>query len=175
MRPILFALALLAAGCGEAIVHPPPADTSTDVRDSFAPASMRLHPVFTQVKSFSGGTAPDGIEAVLEFDDAFGDPTKAAGAIIFELYPLQHGTADHRGDRLVEPWTASLANFNQQQAHWRREMDAYSFLLADSKVNYNDDYVLLATFEPLNGTRLFAQTIIHARLTPADRYPAQNP
>ena len=153
-------LAALVLGCQSTALHAPAADQPPDERQLFGPVAMKLHNIFTQVKSFSGGTSPDGIEAVLEFDDQFGDPTKAAGAVIFELFDFQTGNPDPRGARLVEPWTASLATVAQQHAHWRREIGAYSFLLADDRVRLDHDYVLTATFEPLTGQRLFAQTVI---------------
>jgi hypothetical protein len=167
-----FALILAAAlvGCSQPAVHPPEADAPVDARDYFGPSVMRLHPIFTQIKSFSGGNKPEGIEAVLEFDDRFGDPTKAAGAVIFELYDMRRGYPDPRGDRVVQPWMASLAAVAQQQAHWRREIGAYSFLLAYEQINANHNYVLTATFEPVSGPRLFAQTIIQGRSADAETH-----
>lgn len=174
MRRVLIVLLASLVGCSGALVHPPAADLPSDARDEFGPATMRLHPTFTQVTSFSGGTKPDGIEAVLEFDDGFGDPTKAAGAVIFELYSLRNGFPDNRGDRLVQPWTASLAAVTQQQAHWRREIGAYSFLLSYDQVSPDRDYVLTATFEPLSGPRLFAQTIIQGRQPLGNKFHPDN-
>jgi hypothetical protein len=156
-------LLALMLGCeGTALVQPA-AVQPPDERQLFGPVAMKLHPIFTQVKSFSGGATPDGIEAVLEFDDQFGDPTKAAGAVIFELFEFRTGYPDHRGERLIQPWTASLATVSQQHGHWRREIDAYSFLLADDQVHTDRTYVLTATFEPLTGKRLFSQTVIGAQ------------
>jgi hypothetical protein len=164
MRLLAFALTLFIVGCSQTAIHAPAADAPVDPRDFFGPATVRLHPIFTQVKSFSStGGAPDGIEAVLEFDDRFGDPTKAAGAVIFELYSYRKGYPDPRGPRLVQPWTASLAAVEQQQAHWRREISAYSFLLSYDQIKADKNYVLTATFEPLSGPRLFSQTIIQGK------------
>lgn len=164
MRTVLLAGALLLVlGCVGSAIQPERQDPADHQSDLFTPTSMRLHPIFTQVKSFSGGTKPDGVEAVLEFDDQFGDPTKAAGAVIFELFAFRTGYADPRGERLVQPWAASLGNLDDQQAHWRREISAYSFLLAYSGITTDRNYVLTATFEPLTGPRLFATTIITAQ------------
>jgi hypothetical protein len=157
---LLAGFLLVVAGCGQTLVHPSAAPPPVDQADLFGPASMQLHPVFTQIKSWTGGPKPDGIEAVLAFEDRFGDPSKAAGSVIFELYTFRKGFPDDRGPRLSEPWTASLSSVDQQQAHWRREIGAYSFLLADSGIATNKDYVLTATFEPLTGPRLFANTVI---------------
>ncbi|MGA2233369.1 MAG: hypothetical protein ABSH22_20900 [Tepidisphaeraceae bacterium] len=157
---LLAACLLVVAGCGQTLVHPPSVATPADQADLFGPASMQLHPVFTQVKTWTGGPKPDGIEAVLQFEDQFGDPSKAAGSVIFELYDFRKGFPDDRGPRLSEPWTASLSSVDQQQAHWRREIEAYSFLLSDSAISSTHNYVLTATFEPLTGPRLFSKTVI---------------
>ena len=45
----------------------------------FAPVAMRVHPIFTDVKDWTGDGRADGIEALVEFEDQFGDPTKASG------------------------------------------------------------------------------------------------
>jgi len=168
---LLLCLLLVHAGCEQSILRPPPAQTSGDGRDLFGPATMRLHPIFTQVKNLDGSLTgrPDGIEAVLEFDDRFGDPTKASGAVIFELYAIRKDFPDERGNRLAEPWTASLTTVDQQQAHWRREIGSYSFLLAFDQIRDDRDYVLTTTFEPLTGKRLFAQLDIPARVKPSTR------
>jgi hypothetical protein len=148
-------LLVVLAGCQQ-----PVASEDVSQRELFAPVSMRLHPIFTQVKSWSGGKTPDGIEAVLEFDDRFGDSTKAAGAVIFELYDFRRGFADYRGERLANPWAVSLDSAAQQEAHWRREISAYSFLLAYPTIRADRNYVLTASFEPLEGPRLFARPMI---------------
>ena len=70
------------AGCAS---HAPVPRSPTDAA-LFAPVSMRIHPIFTQVKDWTGDDKPDGVEALLEFQDQFNDPTKAAGTVIFELY-----------------------------------------------------------------------------------------
>ena len=172
-------LLIVLGGCEQQVLRPSPPDTGVDQqRDLFGPAKMRLHPIFTQIKNWTGGTSPDGIEAVVEFDDRFGDSSKAAGALVFELYAFRSGFPDPRGERLVEPWTASLSSVDQQQAHWRREIGAYSFLLADGDVRTDRNYVLTATFEPLSGPRIFSQLILSAngrQLTPSTTQPDLGP
>src|SRR5438552_3586026 len=82
-RPILIPLiALLLAGCTNPdFLTDKPADETL-----FAASAMRIHPIFTQVKDWTGDKKPDGIEVLLEFQDPFTDPTKAAGIVRFELY-----------------------------------------------------------------------------------------
>ena len=49
----------------------------------FGPSAMRIHPIFTRLSDWTGDGVPDGIEALIELQDQFGDPTKASGTIIF--------------------------------------------------------------------------------------------
>jgi hypothetical protein len=169
MRTLALVLtAVLLLGCEQPTLRAPPPVTA-EPYDLFGPATMRLHPIFTQVKSVSGGAKPDGIEAVVEFDDRFGDATKAAGSVVLELYSYRIGFPDPRGDRLADPWTVPLNTVDQQQSHWRREIGAYSFLLAYDAIHTDRNYVLTATFEPVTGPRLFSQLILSAQ--PAAKKP----
>jgi len=163
MRLLTLGLLLaLIAGCAQTLVFAPPSSSSSssDPNDLFGPEAMRLHPIFTQVKDWTGTGKPDGVEAVLEFRDRFGDSTKASGAVIFELFGYREGFADHRGGRVGQPWAASLASPDAQKTHWRTEIGAYDFLLSAENVSVNGDYILTATFEPPSGKRLFAETAI---------------
>jgi hypothetical protein len=123
---------------------------------------MRVHPVFTQLKDWNGDDKPDGIEAVVEFTDPFGDPTKAAGQLLFELYEYQPKNPEIRGRRVVNPWVGSLSNADEQKAHWSRPARSYTFQLAYPEVSRGKTYVLTATFERDGGGRFFAQTLIEA-------------
>ena len=62
--------------------------------DMFAPTGMRIHPIFTQVADLDKDGKPDGIEAQLEFQDQFGDPTKASGQVLFELFDYRRNSPD---------------------------------------------------------------------------------
>jgi hypothetical protein len=148
---------LLVGGCGGAT--PPPLRGD----DMFAPQSMRLHPIFTSLKDWSGDKRIDGIEAEVEFLDAFGDPTKAAGRIIFELYEYREGGPDPRGARLVNPWVATIANMDEQRLRWNRTSRTYSFQLAMPGLRSGQEYVLTAMFEPLSGPRMFDRMILKGR------------
>src|SRR5262249_40830310 len=100
-------------------------DESGDTK-LFTASSMRLHPIFTQVKDWTGDGKPDGIQAELEFQDQCGDPTKAAGKVIFELFDYRRDSPDPRGDRLVNPWIGSIATLDEQRARWNRTSRTYS-------------------------------------------------
>ncbi len=80
---------LLLAGCSSQIV---PRPETAEESQLFGPVSMKFDS-FSKVKDWSGRGAPDGVEALVEFDDRFGDRTKAAGTILFEFVRISHGVA----------------------------------------------------------------------------------
>ena len=125
----------------------------------FGAASMRIHPAFTQVKDWTGDGRPDGIEAVLEFDDQFDEPTRAAGVVRFELWSYRDTDPERAGRQLANPWTFSLQNTDEQSAHWNPAVRAYSFQLPFDKISNSRLYLLKAQVEMANG-RLFDQLII---------------
>src|SRR5438094_676893 len=96
---ILICLSLLAGGCATTRPHDP------EDGAMFSPISMRVHPTFTQVKDWSNDKTPDGIEAVIELQDQFGEPTRATGTVLFELYNYRAEDPEPRGIRLAN-WAA---------------------------------------------------------------------
>ena len=156
----LIACALLLSGCQTD--SPPPAEAAPNASQSnlFGPTSMRIHPVFTQIKDWTGDGKPDGIEVLLEFQDQFHDPTKAAGQVVFELYSFHQESPDPRGARLLNPWIGTLQSIADQDAHWNRTSRTYTFQLADPQISDSQIYVLTATFEQTGGGRFFDQIIL---------------
>jgi len=130
----------------------------------FGPASIRIHPTFTTIKDWSGHGKPDGIEAVLEVQDQFGDPTRAAGAVRFELYNFMAFDPQHRTTHRLAMWTFSLNSKDDQVAHWDTAARGYSFHLDFQKISSKHQYVLLAQFDRAGG-RMFDQI----NLEPADK------
>ena len=162
----LICLALISfavAGCNAAPKHA----RSPSECQLFAPVSMRIHPIFTQVKDWTGDGAVDGIEALLEFQDQFTDPTKAAGDVVFELYAYRPYSPDSRGDRILNPWLGSLRTLRDQEARWNRTSRTYAFELAYPEIRDDRDYVLVATFDT-GQTRFFDQIVIEGRRTPRE-------
>src|SRR5205085_5263493 len=125
----------------------------------FAPASMRIHPIFSGIKDWTGDGVPDGIEALLEFQDQFGDPTKAAGTVVFELFTYRPYHPDPRGPRVLNPWIGSLQSLSDQQARWNRTSRTYSFQLEYPQIKREVSYVLAATFDT-GTTRFFDQIVL---------------
>src|SRR3954468_20221819 len=81
----------------------------------FGPAKVRLHPTFTQVKDWTGDNHPDGIEAVVEIQDSFGEPVRASGKLVFELYDYREDNPNHVGARIADPWIVSLLTEDEQK------------------------------------------------------------
>jgi hypothetical protein len=163
-RPAVALLMLIAlAGCesGTAV--------SRDQPDAllFGPAAMRIHPIFTQIKDWTGDDRPDGIEALIELQDQFGDPTKASGRVVFELFEYRPYEPDPRGQRLVNPWIGELGTLQAQQQRWNRTSRTYGFQLATDQIREDRTYVLTATFELSSGGRFFDRIILEPREQPS--------
>src|SRR4051794_27321160 len=121
----------------------------------FGPVSMRLHPIFTQLKDWTADNKPDGIEALVELLAQFGDPTKASGRIIFELYEFRLYGPERRGDRVVNPWIGYLETLDEQRDRWNRASRTYGFQHAYPDIKPSKSYVLTAEFQMSNGGRFF--------------------
>jgi hypothetical protein len=146
-----------------------PLPRTAEENQLFGPVSMKLD-TFSKVKDWDANGTPNGIEALVEFDDRFGDRTKAAGDIIFELYDYRPYWPDPRGVRLANPWTAHLSTYDEQKAHWETASGAYMFRLAFDQAIWNHGYVLTATFQSAAGTRLFSRIVLRPQ-TPENREP----
>ncbi|MBV8780350.1 MAG: hypothetical protein JO353_03035 [Phycisphaerae bacterium] len=132
----------------------------------FGPATMRLHPIFTTVKDWSGDGKPDGIEALVELLDQFGDPTKASGKIIFELYSFQKFDPNRKGPLLAE-WVGDLSTLEAQRDRWNRTSRTYGFQLAYGPIQIDQNYLLTAEMQLDNGSRLFNTLVIQQQITPS--------
>jgi hypothetical protein len=151
--PLLLGFTLLATTSCDTAKRALP--VSSNSQSIIGPVSVRIHPTFTQVKNWGGADdKPDGIEALLEVRDRWDEPIRATGKVIFELYEYRTGHPDPRGDRLVNPWVASLATVEEQAARWDRVSRAYKFQLAYPQISPKRTYVLTASFET-DGGRLF--------------------
>ncbi len=176
-RLALALLPLILSGCSS--IKSPIPRSATEAA-MFAPVTMRIHPIFTQVKDWTGDNKPDGVEALLEFTDQFNDPTKAAGTVIFEIYAYRAYHADPRGDRLQNPWIGTLSTLDDQHARWNRTSRTYSFQLEFPQLRTDRSYVLTATFNT-GQTRFMDQLILEAQpkepeiVAPATIAPATQP
>jgi hypothetical protein len=164
LSPYLPMLVLAAILCGCSSQPQPLPRDSTDAA-LFGPATMRLHPIFTQVKDWTGDGIPDGIEALVELEDQFADPTKASGHIIFDLYQYKKYDPQRKGNWLAE-WQADLSTLAAQRDYWNRTSRTYGFQLAFPLITLDQNYVLTAEFQLNNGGRLFDQLVIEAQIKP---------
>lgn len=162
---ILSALGFTLLGCNSTPSHK---RASTDAA-LFGPAAMRIHPIFTQVKDWTGDGRPDGIEALIELQDQFGDPTKASGRVVFELFEYRAYDPDPRGARVVNPWIGELGTIEAQRERWNRTSRTYSFQLAYDQIRIDRPYVLTATFEMSLGGRFFDRIILEPKEQRLDR------
>src|ERR1041385_3368451 len=126
-RIILPWLICLLAGCELTRSPYPRSDIDAAL---FGPSAMRIHPIFTQVKDWTGDDHPDGIEALIELQDQFGDPTKASGRVIFELFEYKQFDPERRGERLAVWNDAFLETLDEQRQRWNRTSRTYGFQLA---------------------------------------------
>lgn len=159
MRQLLLVLALFMLVSGPLGCASQPQWEPATRQDLFQPSAMRIHPVFTQLRNWSGGNNPDGIEVLIEFQDQFGDPVKSSGNVVFEIYQYRPGYPDPRGRRLVNPYLVSIDNIAAQRDHWNRTSRCYSFQLACPNINPRLTYVLTASFESWDGKR-FNDTLV---------------
>ena len=147
-------LVLAACGCDSGLYPRSPAD-----QEMFGPQSVRIHPTFTRTKDWNGDGKVDGIEAVLELQDEFGEPTRGTGRAMFEAYQYRPYSPDPRGKRYQQVWDWPLTTKQQQVEHWSRALRAYTFRIPLDPGRQT--IVLAATFE-LNGgkARVFDQIIL---------------
>lgn len=130
---------------------------------------MRIHPIFTQIKDWTGTGVPTGIEALLEFEDQFGDPCKAAGRVIFELYNFNKFDPERKGSRIVNPYVGDLSTVQAQRDRWNRTSRTYTFQLFYYNIPTDKNYVLTAVFQGDDGSRFFDQIILEAQPPPTSR------
>ena len=76
--------------------------TTEELVAFYSPRSIKILP-FTKPASFDREDAiPDGIEVSLRALDGAGDPVKAYGSFVFELFPFENATSDHKGPRVTQ-------------------------------------------------------------------------
>ena len=162
MTAITFLAAVTSVSCGD---RGKPYSRDPSDAALFGPAAMRIHPIFTQVTDWSGDGRADGVEALVELQDQFGDPTKASGRVVFELYEYRPYSPDPRGERLAI-WNGQLSTAQDQGERWNRTSRTYSFPLSLDTIRTDRAYVLAATFELTSGGRFFDRIVMEPRERP---------
>ncbi len=134
----------------------PDEPTAEEMVGYYSPRSIKLLP-FTKPRSFDNDLIPDGIGVSLRTLDAAGDPVKAYGSFLFELYHYRAASQAHRGE-LIQTWTQPVRNLEDQDRFWERVTDTYEFQLSweGSPIPVQKRFVLAASFQPgPGGDRLF--------------------
>jgi hypothetical protein len=149
---------LLIGGCSSSLSSQAPPSPSN--ANMFAPVAMRIHPFFTRIKDWTGDNYPDGIDALIEFQDQFGDATKASGTVIFELYDFNKYDAERKGQRICNPWVGTLTSADDQRLRWNRTSRTYSFPLGLDTISASSTYVLTAEFQKSGGGRFYDQIVL---------------
>ena len=149
-------IVLFASSCGQPLLD---LETSPDT-SFFGATAMRIHPIFSQIKDWTGDGKPDGFEVLIEFQDQFGDPAKAAGTLMFEVFDYRIANPDPRGPRLANPWVGSIATLEDQRARWNRTSRTYTFQLAFPQADKTKSYVLTAMFRSTTGGRFFDRIVL---------------
>jgi hypothetical protein len=150
---------MLAVGCESDRTAPVPAGQA----NLFAATAMDIQPIFTQIAYWTHSPKADGIEAQLEFTDQFGDPTKASGKVLFELFGYRKDAPDPRSKRLGR-WVGSLVTPDEQRERWNTTLRTYRFQLDFPGISSEQSYVLTAIFEPTTGGRFFSQIVLPGQI-----------
>jgi hypothetical protein len=177
VRISLMTLALgFVVGCARgAISEAGGGPTVEELVSYYSPRSIKILP-FTKPRSFDEDAVPDGIAVSLQPRDGAGDPVKAYGTFLFELYAYKAGTGSHRGERL-QTWDKSISNPNDQKQFWQRVTATYEFQLSweGQPIPPQKRYILVASFQAPGGERLFDEYEFEFRLPPGETLPAEQP
>ncbi|MCB9852988.1 MAG: hypothetical protein H6819_07825 [Phycisphaerales bacterium] len=138
--------------------------TKEQLVEYYSPAQIQILP-FTKVRSFDDDIVPDGLAVSLRPLDGAGDPVKAYGSFLFELYAFRPATATHRGERL-QSWTQTIRTPEDQRTFWERVTSTYEFQLSweGNPLPNNQKYLLCASFEAAGAERLFDEYEFEFRL-----------
>lgn len=159
----------LGAVCERGAVSETGAGPSSDeVVSYYSPQSLKILP-FTKPRSFDADAIPDGIGVSVRTLDMSGDPVKAYGTFIFELYAYKPATSDHRGE-LLQTWTQPVLNPKDQKQYWERVTTTYEFQLSweGQPLQPQKRYILIASFQAPGSKRLFDEYEFEFRVSRKD-------
>ncbi|MFO0973153.1 MAG: hypothetical protein U1A27_06930 [Phycisphaerae bacterium] len=139
--------------------------TDVDVARLYGPTKLEILP-FTKFSSFDDDAIPDGVAVALRPLDEMGDPTKAYGEFLFELFTYREASAQRAGQRL-ESWSQSILTSDDQHRFWDRVTSTYVFQLTWEGGQFpktDQKYVLTASYLGPSGRRLFAEHTFEFRV-----------
>ena len=142
--------------------------TTEELVSYYSPQSIKILP-FTKPCSFDEDVVPDGLCVSLHTLDAAGDPVKAYGTFLFELYAYRPGTSDHRGE-LLHTWTQPVNNPKDQKQYWEKPTKTYEFQLSweGQPLEPQKKYILTATLQAPGAKRLFDEYEFEFRISRKD-------
>lgn len=149
---------LWGAACQRGEISQTPDGPSVEELIAFySPRSIKIQP-FTKPRSFDDDAIPDGIAVSLRTLDAAGDPVKAYGVFIFELYAFRSALGDRRGE-LIQTWRQTILSTRDQKQFWERITASYEFQLSweGRPIAPQRKYILVASFQSPGSDRLFDQ------------------
>ncbi|MBN2563229.1 MAG: hypothetical protein JXQ75_20090 [Phycisphaerae bacterium] len=146
----------LIAGCPRGQVSGTTEGPTTEELIAFySPKSIKILP-FSKPRSFDDDAIPDGIAVSLRPLDGAGDPVKAYGTFIFELYACRPASGDHRGE-LLRTWIQPVVDLEDQKQFWERVTATYEFQLSweGQPIPPQQRYRLAVSFQAPGSKRLF--------------------
>ena len=166
LAPLLLVMAIFLPGCprgeiGTTVDGP----TVEELVAFYSPRSIKVLP-FTKPRSFDDDVIPDGIGVSLRPLDEAGDPVKAYGTFMFELYAYKKAIGTHKGDLLAN-WTQPVLDTGDQKQFWERVTSTYEFQLSweGKPLPPGSKYVLVASFQSPGSERLFDEYEFEFRVT----------
>lgn len=151
-----FVACLLGGTCQRGEISESPEGPSGEQLVTFySPTAIKILP-FTKPRSFDDDAIPDGIAVSLRPLDSAGDPIKAYGTFIFELYTYKPAIGNHRGE-LMQSWTQPVVGAADQKKFWERVTSTYEFQLSweGKPIPVESRYILVASFQARGSHRLF--------------------
>lgn len=154
------------AGCQRGRVYESEAGpTPEELISYYSPQSIKVLP-FTKPRSFDDDALPDGVGVSLRPQDGQGDPVKAYGTFLFELFAYQPGLGTHRGE-LLQTWNQPVLGPEDQKKFWERVTSTYEFQLSweGKPIPPQSKYILVASFQAPGSERLFDEYEFEFRVT----------
>lgn len=149
-------VAISLIGCTRGgVAESPQGPTTEQLISYYSPRSVKILP-FTKPRDFDNDGLPDGIGVSLRPLDGSGDPVKAYGVFVFELYGYRPASGDHRGE-LLQTWQQPVTSPNDQKQFWERVTSTYEFQLSweGQPVPPQKKYILTVSFQSPGSERLF--------------------
>lgn len=172
---LLSGVLALSAGCERGRLNEgADGPTAEELVSFYSPQSIKILQ-FTKPKSFDDDAIPDGIGLSLHTLDAAGDPIKAYGTFVMELYAYRPASPGHRGE-LLHTWTQLIANPTDQKQYWEKATKTYEFQLSweGQPLEPQKRYILAVSLQAPGAERLFDEHQFEFRVSRKDILDAMN-